>query len=197
MQNEQSTTEFILEKTAPVFNRQGYIGSSLSDLTKATNLTKGAIYSNFENKEDLALQAFKWNIGKYINPLLRKIDGQENALDKIRVIVDYYRTYYQKVISIGGCPILNVGIDTKHVNTKLFNESKAISKRLINGLIRLIQDGIDRGQISALIQAEQYAKLIYTQIDGAVFLAFLHEDSRFLEISLNWIEFKVIPELTP
>ena len=54
-ESKQAITDYILEKTAPVFNRQGYIGSSLSDLTKATNLTKGAIYGNFVNKEELAL----------------------------------------------------------------------------------------------------------------------------------------------
>jgi len=78
----ENTAEFILSRTAPIFNKNGYVGTSLSDLTKATGLTKGAIYGNFLNKEDLALKAFQWNLkeailnvgldSKFINPLLYK-----------------------------------------------------------------------------------------------------------------------------
>jgi AcrR family transcriptional regulator len=60
------TSRYIIERTAPIFNRNGYTGTSLSDITKATGLTKGAIYGNFKNKEELALEAFNY----IIKPLL-------------------------------------------------------------------------------------------------------------------------------
>ena len=55
------TKQFILEKVAPVFNKNGYFGTSMSDITEATGLTKGAIYGNFKNKEDLAYYSFYFN----------------------------------------------------------------------------------------------------------------------------------------
>ena len=57
----ERTTAFIIETVAPIFNKHGYIGTSMSDLTEATGLTKGALYGNFENKEALALAAFEYN----------------------------------------------------------------------------------------------------------------------------------------
>ena len=47
----EQTSEFIIQKVAPIFNKHGYYGTSMSDLTQATGLTKGAIYGNFKNKE--------------------------------------------------------------------------------------------------------------------------------------------------
>ena len=47
------TKQYILEKIAPIFNKNGYAGTSLSDVTKATGLTKGAIYGNFKDKEEI------------------------------------------------------------------------------------------------------------------------------------------------
>ena len=44
----ERTTAFIIETVAPIFSRQGYVGTSMSDLTEATGLTKGALYGNFE-----------------------------------------------------------------------------------------------------------------------------------------------------
>ena len=44
------TSKFIIETVAPIFNKKGYAATSMSDITNATNLTKGAIYGNFENR---------------------------------------------------------------------------------------------------------------------------------------------------
>ena len=60
----EHTIHFILETVAPIFNKHGYAATSMSDLTSATGLTKGAIYGNFKNKEDLAIAAFKHTIKK-------------------------------------------------------------------------------------------------------------------------------------
>ena len=55
------TTKYILETVAPIFNQKGYAATSMDDITRATGLTKGAIYGNFKNKETLAIEAFKKN----------------------------------------------------------------------------------------------------------------------------------------
>ena len=49
----QQTSDFIIQKVAPIFNKNGYNGTSMSELVDATGLTKGAIYGNFKNKETI------------------------------------------------------------------------------------------------------------------------------------------------
>ena len=56
------TSQYIIEKVAPIFNKKGYVGTSLSDMTEATGLTKGSIYGNFKNKDGVAIEALKYNI---------------------------------------------------------------------------------------------------------------------------------------
>lgn len=43
MNKAQRTRQFIVEKTAPIFNVKGYAGTSLADMTEATGLTKGSV----------------------------------------------------------------------------------------------------------------------------------------------------------
>ena len=50
----EKTRQLIIETAAPIFNKKGYAGTSLSDLTQATGLTKGSIYGNFKNKDEVA-----------------------------------------------------------------------------------------------------------------------------------------------
>jgi AcrR family transcriptional regulator len=43
----------LLDAAAAVFARKGFAGASLDDVAEEAGLTKGAVYSNFENKDDL------------------------------------------------------------------------------------------------------------------------------------------------
>jgi TetR/AcrR family transcriptional repressor of nem operon len=69
MTKGQQTRRKIAEAAAPIFNRRGYEGSSLSELMEATGLKKGGIYRHFSSKEELAAEAFDytweaaWNAG--------------------------------------------------------------------------------------------------------------------------------------
>ena len=127
----ERTTAYIIETVAPIFNRQGYIGTSMNDLTEATGLTKGAIYGNFENKEALALSAFEVTDSKI---LLEAIDEQlaaeGTALDKLFQLTKFYRNYDVFTFKMGGCPILNVGIDAKY-NNHLLRAAAGETLRLI------------------------------------------------------------------
>lgn len=192
----ENTAQFILERVAPIFNRQGYIGTSLSDLTAATNLTKGAIYCNFENKEDLALKAFHLNFRIALAPLQSKLLEAENGLAKIRALTVYYRSYYDIAQLRGGCPILNVGIDAQHNNPKLFESAKRKSQRLIDGLFQIIVEGQRDKSIKNSVNAEAYAKNIYSMIEGSLFLAFTFEKRDYVDSILDHIDFLIQQELS-
>lgn len=58
MNNEKRA--FILKETAELFRKQGYYGTSLSQIMKNTQTQKGTIYHYFPNgKEQLALEAIE------------------------------------------------------------------------------------------------------------------------------------------
>jgi AcrR family transcriptional regulator len=50
------TREHLLEAAAAVFGEKGYERASLDEIAKRAGFTKGAVYSNFANKEDLFLE---------------------------------------------------------------------------------------------------------------------------------------------
>lgn len=51
----QQTRDYLLAAAAHVFAEHGFHGASLDEVAAAAGFTKGAVYSNFENKEDLFL----------------------------------------------------------------------------------------------------------------------------------------------
>jgi TetR/AcrR family transcriptional regulator, transcriptional repressor for nem operon len=66
----------VLDKAMHVFWRRGYQGTSITDLERATGLTKGSIYKAFDNKRDLFVKCLdRYMTGaSYKAILLRMID---------------------------------------------------------------------------------------------------------------------------
>lgn len=191
----ENTSEYIIETIAPIFNKNGYIGTSLSDLTKATGLTKGALYCNFLNKEELALKSFQYNVKKALAPLYDDLSKQRTSLGRLGAITNYYRNYYDIVHGRGGCPILNVGIDAKYNCPSLYEAAKNEASRLMTGLANIIRFGIENSEIRKEIDADQYAQKFYSMIEGAVFMSLLYEDRSFLTIIVDTMDGMIDHEL--
>lgn len=69
--------EVVLETTMKVFWRNGFAGTSMSDLTGATGLTKPSLYAAYGNKEAL----FSLSLHRYIRAQREKTGGELQAPD--------------------------------------------------------------------------------------------------------------------
>lgn len=184
----ENTSEFIIETIAPIFNKKGYVGTSLSDLTKATKLTKGALYCNFKNKEELAVKSFKYNAKKALNPLFVELSKHKTSLSKLKALTNYYRNFYDTISKRGGCPILNIGVDAKHNSPTLFNEAKKEASKLTQGLSNIIQNGINKSEFNTNIDSLKYARNFYAMIEGAVFMGMMYEDDKYIIDAMDLID---------
>ncbi len=189
------TSEFIIEIVAPIFNKNGYAGTSLSDITKATGLTKGAIYGNFKNKEELAVAAFDTTVKK----MLRRISDHQattsSPLKKLFLITDFYRNYYDFSQELGGCPVLNMGVDAKHQNPLLFERVKYTISKIKGNLIKILEAGQQLKEINHKIDSQLYAKRIYTMVIGAIFMTHTMEDNSYLIHTMDQIDTMINNEL--
>lgn len=184
----ENTTAFIIEKTAPIFNKHGYVGTSLSDITLATGLTKGAIYGNFESKEHLAVEAFNYNVRKVIGYIADRVNSEETASAKLRAITDFYRSYYQLTMSFGGCPVLNVGIDSNHQNTALKERVNEVIRKLIQRIDDILRMGIVQKEFKSITNTKQYATKVYSIIEGSVFTAIMMKDEHHLVEMMDFLD---------
>ncbi|MBF4516955.1 TetR family transcriptional regulator [Flavobacterium sp. ANB] len=190
-----NTSEIILNKVAPIFNKQGYVGTSLTDITNATGLTKGAIYCNFDNKEDLALKAFQLNINLAITPLFKLITTQQGSINKLHTITNYQRNYYDLVKDRGGCPMLRAGVDTKFINPLLFKAAQNLSQKFTVGLTNIINEGIVNNEIQQNTDPVKYAKIILSLIEGSSLLAFTHNDPTYIDNAMDFIDSTIIASI--
>jgi len=189
------TSQYILEIVAPIFNKNGYAATSLSDLTKATGLTKGSIYGNFKNKEELSIAAFKFTIKTLLGRISKHLELSSSPIQKLFLITDFYRNYYDYSKQLGGCPVINVGVDANNQNTFLLQKVKEVIQKIQDQLATIIENGIEAGEISSEINAMQYAKRMDTMIQGAIFMAYTMDDAFYLKDTMIQIDQMIHSEL--
>ena len=179
----EKTAKYIIEKVAPLFNQKGYAATSMSNLTKATGLTKGAIYGNFQNKEEIAIKSFNFSVNQVLKSISTHQNKNKSPLQKLYLITDFYKNYYNFCKKLGGCPILNHGVDAKNHNTNLHNEVVLIINKTQTNIAKLIELGIKNGVIKGTVNSKIFAKRLYSHIQGAVFMAFTMNDANYLDLA--------------
>ncbi len=191
----ERTTTFIIKTVAPVFNKHGYVGTSMSDLTEATGLTKGALYGNFENKEALALAAYEFSINKLFEAIDERLNIEGGSLEKLFSLTKFYRNYDVFSRDMGGCPVLNVGVDAQHNNAQLSAAARETIK-IIEGKIALVlEEGVNNNELRLSVPPLQFAKQLYTMLQGAIAMSTISGDRKYLVNTVAYLEVLVQKEI--
>lgn len=166
----ERTKQFIVEKTAPIFNKKGYAGTSINDMMNATGLTKGSIYGNFLNKDDVALAAFDFNLKK-VNEVIRKEMGLRSTYrEKLLVYTKVYENFLEFPFPDGGCPVLNTAVEADDTHPGLKQRASEAIHNWKNMISKLIQEGINNNEFRPDIDAEQVALTIIATTEGAIMI---------------------------
>jgi TetR/AcrR family transcriptional repressor of nem operon len=172
MGKAERTKQFIIEQTAPIFNMKGYSGTSMSDITEITGLTKGSIYGNFENKDEVAIAAFKFNVKKLQDAFSKEIDKQTTFKGKLLVYPQVYSKYTNMKVTKGGCPILNTATESDDTHPVLRKYAERTLIYWKEKIMHFIDQGIAAGEFKAKsINTERTALTIIALIEGGVMIS--------------------------
>lgn len=187
MSKAEQTRQFIVEQTAAIFNEKGYAGTSLADLTHATGLTKGGIYGNFENKDEVALAAFDYNFNRVTQYIKEQILATDHAIERLLVYPKVYRNFLTIPFLKPGCPILNTATEADDTHPQLRERvAKALSfwKTSIENQVKR---GIKRGEIKPATQPTEVAVIVMSLIEGAIMQAKVTGKPTELHIAMNFL----------
>lgn len=191
----QRTTAYIIETVAPIFNRQGFEGTSLSDLTEATGLTKGAIYGNFENKDQIALAAYNYNSNRLLAALEQVIAQSDNPRTMLFNLLEFYKNYGDFTREMGGCPIANVGIDSQYIHRGLARAVRETIQCIETRIAEALEVGIRNHSLKLNVPPIVFSKQFFTIIQGAVTMSTIMQDRKYITNSMNYLEIQLKKEL--
>jgi len=190
----ERTRQLIIESAAPIFNKKGYAGTSMSDLTTATGLTKGSIYGNFKDKDDVAVHAFQHNIDLIFDFFSKELKAAGSTLDKLLAYPRGFRKVYRMILSYGGCPILNTAVEADDTHAVLRKMAVDVLAKWKKSIVSLIEKGKSEGVIDAATQAQNIAEILITIMEGGSVLSKVTGEESYMRNAIDTAE-KMIDEM--
>lgn len=186
------TRQLIIEKAAPLFNKNGYAGTSLSDIMKVTGLAKGGLYGNFKNKDEIAAMTFEYSFQKIKSAIVMKLSGCTTSIQKLTAILQFYRTYITNPPIEGGCPLLNTSVEADDSFPFLKTRARAAQNEMLQSLVLIFQSGKKYGEFKENVQPQREAEMMYALIEGGIVMAKINDNPvtlhRILDRILEHIE---------
>jgi TetR/AcrR family transcriptional repressor of nem operon len=185
MSKGERTRQRIIAKAAPLFNRRGFDGCSMQDISAATGLEKGSLYSHFATKEELAAAAFDYAWAQASSARLGNLDQAPNSVDKLKLHIE---NFVSKPSFPGGCPMLNTVLDADDGNAILRRRAEGAMRDWVGYLADIARAGQAKGEIEPSVNPEELAILVISLLEGAFVTSKLQRSRRALLLAQQHLE---------
>ncbi len=188
MKNPEETRNYIIEAAAPIFNKHGYIGTSLSDVLEQTSLTKGAIYHHFGNKDKLALAALEYNLRFVSEHIFNEFKDKVHSCDKLTAFAESFRKNYQLMKQMGGCPVVNAAVDSDDGNELIKKRVSRFVKTWRKTVIEIIEQGRIKNEIRSDFNSDNFSMNFISILEGSVAMSKVSDDKKFIDSAVDLVK---------
>ena len=195
MKKAEKTRRYIVDKAAVLFNQKGFSGTSMEDIMNATGLSKGGLYGNFKNKEEISIAAFDHAVEVVKQQVAMRTHIIENALDKLKTVVYFYKEHLFSPPVDGGCPILNTSIEADDNNPILRERVVAALEYWHERIVKTLKYGIERGEVRKDADLDHFASLFISTLEGGIMLSRIYKSPKPFESTSRQL-LKMINELS-
>ncbi|MEW5676458.1 TetR/AcrR family transcriptional regulator [Flavobacterium enshiense] len=195
MRSSEITKAKVLKEATTLFNTKGYKSTSLSDITDATGLTKGAIYRHFENKETLEIEAFQKIMQSIFIELSKKISLENNTRDKLFCVLNLFQSYITDPFIVGGCPLLNVAVEVDDTNMELKQKAQQALAVFRHSIEKIIINGKTHKQVRNLVNEKLVATVLISTLEGGIMMSKLQNSNADIEIVVNHLKNWIVSDI--
>jgi len=185
MSKADKTKELIIERTAGIFNTKGFLGTSLTDMSDVTGLTKGSIYGNFKNKDEVAIEAFKFNVQTMNQLFSSEIAKRTTFRGKLLVYSEVVSDFSETKFPRGGCPILNTAVESDDTHPELKHKAQQALLGWKDKIVVMLVSGIKEGEFKAGQNPEQIACTILALLEGAIMIRKLTDNQEYIRLIMK------------
>ena len=161
----------ILASAAPLFNRNGFAGTSISAILEATDLEKGGLYNHFRSKEELAIAVFEYSFGRVREYFVTETAGAESGAPYLQAYVDAFERYIERPVVEGGCPVANAAFEADDALPFLRDRVQSAFQQMRGVVHRHTLRAIEKRQFRSDVDAQAVADFIVASLEGAILLS--------------------------
>ena len=187
MKKGEATRRRIVAQAAGLLNTQGYRSTPVSEIMRVTGLRKGGIYRHFDSRTTLTLEAFEYAVARMRDRFLRAAEGRATATDALLALLHVFREASHDEAFHGGCPIVNLAIESDDSDPELRNAARKAMTQLVGGFEQVITRGIRQGEFPKG-DPRARARVIVATLEGGLLLGNLYKDRAPIEAVMEHLE---------
>ncbi len=167
MGNSTATKFLILEKAFELIYRNGYRATSVDEIIAKTNLTKGAFFYNFKNKDQMGLALI--NDFMSMHSYRSFVEPLRESKDPVR---DIYKLMHRILLEDDGfvidygCPVHNLVEEMSSVNEGFAEALNGVIGMVREALVTCLERGIKAKHLKKSIDPEAVANFVISGYAG-------------------------------
>ncbi|MBI9031172.1 TetR family transcriptional regulator [bacterium] len=172
----QETRRTIILSALKLFSEKGFDATSISEICRNANITKGALYWHFKDKHDLYYQLISEIIREVLGQSMFLIEAEKSPIIRMKKYLNNYLTniatneVYQEAYRL---LIREMQFD------QLANIEKLLEKVKEDfNFEHVFQQAIDQGELPETLNANQYYEL-YTHMFDSIIINWLWHGKNF------------------
>ncbi|WP_118976558.1 TetR/AcrR family transcriptional regulator [Taibaiella koreensis] len=158
MKKAEATRKDILQKAFELIYTNGYRTTSIDDILATTQVTKGAFYYHFKNKDEMGLAI----INEVLKPVLNSsfIEPLQKEADPLKAIYDMMNGLLMKNAFLKveyGCPAANLTQEMTPWNKDFSKALDELTQQWQETMITLIENGKKKKWVRKEVNAREVA----------------------------------------
>ena len=183
---KQDTQLKILEEAQLCLQMKGYNGFSYKDLSKAIGIKTSSIHYHYPTKVDLVIAVIDFYLDGLTTELERisRIKASSNEKFKELINVIFLKTFFDdRKMCLGGI----LAAEVFDLDPKIRAKLKAFFAKIELWIVSVLEEESNSKVVNLRTDPKMFAKQLIIQIEGALILARLFDDDKFLSTINNFI----------
>jgi len=155
----------LLESAARGLSRYGYGNLVLEEVAREAGYTRGALYHQFKDKEDLALAVIEWVYESWTHEVGEPAARQPDPVAELLTLARGHAVFCRRDIAR---VMMALRLEFSGQNHPVAEAIQRIAQTLIKRCIRLINTGRKNGTIPTGPPAKAMARALIGALEGAV-----------------------------
>jgi len=167
MKKAEATRLAILEKAYELIYLNGYRATSIDDILATTEVTKGAFYYHFKNKDDMGVALIKDVLKpKFLSQVARIFHLESDAAEAIYMMVAILLSDNRFMHPRRGCPVANLIQEMAPRNVVFADALSELADEWKDVIVSNMEDGKKAGSIRPDARSESAARFVISSYWG-------------------------------
>jgi TetR/AcrR family transcriptional repressor of nem operon len=186
LRDSERTRERLLQAAFREVYKVGFQSAGIDTILAATNVTKGALYYHFENKQALGYAIVEEIVAKlprdrWLLPLQQSKD--KDPIDALIGIVQAIPARPRDVK--GGCPLVNLAQEMSQLDEQFRKRLERIFHAWQEGIAMALRRGQHQGAVRRDLVPEETASFLIAMVEGYEVLAKNAQDAKVWNMGIR------------